>query len=128
MFIAPDYKEVNVTLASKVIDVMDAESDTGRNSLHRLDYETWLPFPPNLYQISPNISDYLIISMPICPSDIPNRNGIGFPLSELTKFQPPPISQMAYKAWKSAPVHYEHKNEIHEDAYGVILDSSLHKI
>lgn len=102
--------------------------DDRQPMLNSLDFTTWLPFAAKLYKISPNIEDYIIISVPICPSDLPNRNGIGFPLNELTKFQPPPVSRMSYKAWTGTPLHYDHKNEIHEDAYGVVLDTSLHKI
>lgn len=128
MFIDPkaSEREVNVVMASKSESVMDAEKD--KSLLQNLDYTTWLPFAAKTYKISADINDYVLAVFPICPSDIPNRNGIGFPLDELIKFQPPPISRMAYKAWTGCPVHYEHRNEIHEDAYGVILDTSLHKI
>jgi hypothetical protein len=37
----------------------------------------------------------------------------------------PPINRMAYKGWIACPVHYEHKNEIHRDAYGVVFDVYL---
>lgn len=119
-------KTANVVTASTSVSVVDAEKDP--RLLQGLDYTTWLPFAAKTYQISPNIDDYVLVVTPICPSDIPNRNGIGFPLAELTKFQPPPVSRMAYKAWAGCPVHYEHKNDVHEEAYGVILDASLHKI
>lgn len=109
----------------KSISVFDAEKD--RDELHGLDFVTWLPFAAKLYNISSNIEDYIIVNGPVCPSDIPNRNGIGFPLAELTKFQEPPVSRMAYKAWKGAPIHHEHKADIHEDAYGVIFDTTLTK-
>jgi hypothetical protein len=124
----PARKPNVIVAAEQSIDVKDAATDEGRAALNRLDYETWLPFAAKTYKISPNINDYLIVATPICPSDLPNRNGIGFPLNELTKFQPPPISRMAYKAWAGCPAHYEHRNQIHEDAYGVILDASLHKV
>jgi hypothetical protein len=128
MFFPPTKKVNVVTAAEQTTQTMDAESDAARSALQNLDYPTWLPFAAKTYKISPNIDDYVLAVFPICPSDTPNRNGIGFPLSELTRFQPPPISRMAYKAWTGCPVHYEHRNEIHEDAYGVILDTSLHKI
>lgn len=128
IFVPPgSNKPVNMTIASTALEpAVDAEDDP--RLLQNLDYATWLPFAAKTYDISPNIDDYVLVVTPICPSDIPNRNGIGFPLAELTKFQPPPISRMAYKAWTGCPVHYEHKNDIHTDAYGVILDASLHKV
>jgi hypothetical protein len=96
--------------------------------LSGLDCVTWLPYAAKLYHISPRIEDYILVVTPICPSDIPNRNGIGFPLNELTRFQEPPVARMAYKTWSGCPVHYEHANEDHTKAYGVILDTSLHKV
>lgn len=107
-------------------ETFEAEKDMG--AVSELDYKTWLPFAAELYKISPKIEDYIIVNTLICPSDIPNRNGIAFPAKELAKFQPPPTNRMAYKAWKGCPVHLEHDNEVHERAYGVILDASLHKV
>ncbi len=118
----------NVVVANTESKVIEPESQAEHEMIQRLDYETWLPFAAKVYEISPDINDYILVTTPICPADIPNRNGIGFPLAELTAFQPPPVSRQAYKAWTGTPVHYEHKNEIHKDAYGVILDSSFHKI
>lgn len=112
--------------AEQSVSVTDAEHD--KDALQGLDFVTWLPFAAKLYQISPNIESYILVNGPICPSDMPNRNGIGFPLEELTKFQAPPVSRMAYKAWTGTPLHYEHKADIHEDAYGVVFDTNLTKI
>jgi hypothetical protein len=108
------------------VSVTDAEHN--KEALLGLDFVTWLPFAAKLYNISPNIESYILVNGPICPSDMPNRNGIGFPLAELTKFQAPPVSRMAYKAWTGTPIHYEHKADVHEDAYGVVFDTNLTKI
>jgi hypothetical protein len=107
-------------------EILDGEKD--KDVLATLDYQTWLPFASKTYKISPNLEDYLIVKTIICPSEIPNRNGIAFPVSELVKFSPPPTNRMVYKAWTGCPVHEEHDNEVHEKAYGVIFDTSLHKI
>jgi hypothetical protein len=124
MFTAPsNARRANVVIASTSISVTDVAKDP--SVIQKLDYETWFPYAAKIYEISPNINDYIIIKTPICPSDIPNRNGIGFPLSELVKFQPPPVSRQTYKAWSGCPLHYEHRNEVHEDAYGVILDARM---
>lgn len=111
--------------SGRSIKVTDAEQD--KEALMGLDL-SWLSFAAKLYNISPNIESYVLVNTPLCPSDIPNRNGIAFPLSELTKFQAPPISRMAYKAWTGTPLHYEHKADVHEDAYGVVLDTNLTKV
>ena len=85
---------------------VDLEKD--RSLVTNLDFETWLPFAAKTYHISPRIEDYVVIPTPICPADLPNRNGIGFPLQELVRYQPPPISRQVYKAWAGTPVHLEH--------------------
>lgn len=108
------------------IETKDAEHD--QSLLHGLDFTTWLPFAAKTYHISPRIEDYILVTTVICPSEIPNRNGIAFPTSELVMFQPPPMNRMVYKAWTGCPVHLEHDNEVHERAYGVILDTSFHKV
>lgn len=126
-FTAPgEGRKPNVLTASRSVSVVDVARDP--SVVQKLDYETWLPYAAKVYEISPKIEDYILVTTPICPSDLPNRNGIGFPLTELVKFQPPPISRQTYKAWAGCPVHYEHKNEIHEDAYGVILDARMQPI
>ena len=121
--INPSNKKPNVLTASRSVATAEVSKDL--SVVQKLDYETWLPYAAKVYQISPNIQDYILVKTPICPSDIPNRNGIGFPLKELIKFQPPPIARQTFKAWAGQPVHYEHKNEIHEEAYGVILDARM---
>lgn len=89
---------------------------------------SWLPWAAKTYHISPNLEDYVFKNMPICPSDVPNRNGIGFPLQELLRYQPPPIARQVYRAWTGCPVHYEHDNEDCTKALGVIFDTSLRQI
>ncbi len=116
----------SVSNESTTIDVQDAEHD--KSLLNSLDYSTWLKFAAKTYKISPSIEDYILVTTLICPSDIPNRNGVAFPASELARFLPPPTNRQSYKAWAGCPVHLEHDNEDHEKAYGVILDTALHKV
>lgn len=123
--VIPDGK-VHTDFQNRAEQTTDAEKD--QSLVHTLDYATWLPFAAKSYHISPRIEDYILVTTPICPSDLPNRNGIGFPLEELIKFQPPPIARMAYKAWAGCPVHLEHDNEDCTKAHGIVLDASLHKI
>ncbi len=89
---------------------------------------SWLPFAAKTYNISPNLADYEVVNMPLCPSDLPNRNGISFPISELVRYQPPPIARQVYRAWAGSPVHEEHDNEDCTKAVGVIFDTSLRQI
>ena len=60
---------------------------------------SFLPFAAKNYHISPDINDYVIFTTVICPADIPNRNGIAFPLEELAKFTPTPSPHFVYKGW-----------------------------
>jgi hypothetical protein len=107
----------------------DTKPDTAeREFLSRLEFESWLPFAAKTYRISPHIEDYILKPMPICPSDFPNRNGIGFPLQELVAFQPPPMNRQVYQAWTGCPIHLEHDNEDWTKAYGVMFDTNLTKI
>lgn len=119
-------EKIQISAQSEMI--MAPESAEAVNALQALDFATWLPYAAKLYKISPDVRAYVLATIPICPSDIPNRNGIGFPLEELLKFQPPPVARQAYKAWTGCPMHYEHRNEVHEDAYGVIFDTALRPI
>lgn len=89
-----------------------------------MDFQTWLPFAAPHYQISPNVKDYLLIPVIIMPSDLPNRNAVGFPLRELVRFNPE-YGMQAYKTWKGQPTHLEHQNQDVTKAYGVIVDAFL---
>lgn len=120
---APVKPKANHHTLVKADVTVDLEKD--QSPLLDLDYRTWLPYSAKTYKISPHIEDYILVITPICPSDIPNRNGIGFPLNELVAFQPPPMNRQVYAAWKGCPVHLEHDNEVHERAYGVILDTKF---
>lgn len=117
-----------IVASERSVEIMRPESAEAEAALQQLDFATWLPYAAKLYNINPDIRAYVLATIPICPSDIPNRNGIGFPLAELLKFQPPPVARQAYKSWTGCPIHYEHRNEIHEDAYGVIFDTAMRPI
>jgi hypothetical protein len=93
-----------------------------------LDYAKWLPFAAKRYKISPRIEDYVVVNTPMIPSDIPNRNGVAFPLCELVKFREPPVNRIVYKAWVGCPTHEEHAADDYENALGIILDTSLKRI
>lgn len=112
--VADDAVSKDAPIADRTPQVAAAAVDT-----------SWLPFAAKTYKISPDLADYVIVNIPICPSDIPNRNGVAFPLAELIAYQPPPLARLTYKAWTGCPVHLEHDNEDHEKAIGVIFDTSL---
>lgn len=94
-----------------------------------LDYKTWFKFAARTYHISEELErDYIVVNTPICPSGLPNRNGIGFPLAELVSFQPAPVCRQSYKAWTGTPVHFNHDNGDYTKAHGVVLDTVLRPV
>jgi hypothetical protein len=109
---------------NKLVSNADQELST---DLTKLDL-SFLPFAAKAYKISSRIEDYVLKAMPLMPSDLPNRNGIGFPLDELIAFQPPPMNRQVYKAWQFCPVHEEHKNDNPEEALGLVFDVSLRQV
>jgi len=99
--------------------------DVASNS--SFDVQNWLPFISNKYYISPNMSDYMIIPVIICPTDIPNRKNVAFPFKSLIDFN---ISRAmpAYKTWKGMPVQIDHINMDVTKAAGVVLDTIIKPI
>lgn len=92
-----------------------------------MDFTSWLPFAAPHYHISASLKDYVLTPVIIMPSDLPNRNAVGFPLSQLIEFNPA-LGKVAYKTWKGKPTHYEHQNTDITKAYGVIVDTYLRKM
>lgn len=84
----------------------------------------WLPFAAEAYNISPNLHDYIMVPVAIMPTDIPNRNGVAFSYSELTKFNTD-VGALAYQTWKGMPTFREHQNNVKEDAKGVIFATAF---
>lgn len=100
----------------------------GGNQLHvPLDLKTWLPFAAKDYHISPDPKDHIVVPVIVMPSDLPNRNGVAFPLHQLAKWDPE-IGRIAYKTWKGMPTYSEHANNDYTQARGVIADSLLRKL
>lgn len=87
----------------------------------------WIPFAAEAYHTSKNPSDYFLVPTIIMPSDLPNRNGAAFPLSELTKFQPS-LGSIAYQGWKGKGVHVEHANTDPTKAIGVVADVTMRRL
>ncbi|QJT71284.1 hypothetical protein GR11A_00247 [Vibrio phage vB_VcorM_GR11A] len=91
-----------------------------------VDFASWLPFASKIYKTSPRVEDYILVPVIIMPSDLPNRNGVGFPLEELVRFDPEAGCQ-AYKTWKGKGTYYEHANQILHEAKGIIVDTYMRK-
>lgn len=102
------------------------ESDSTMQA-SELGFEKTLPFIAKELNISTNLDDYLVFTVPLLWSDLPNRNGVGFPLSELLRWVPGAGCQ-AYKTWVGKPMFIEHESDDHKTAIGVILDTSLTQV
>lgn len=122
-------KNKDVRIVNKTLVVKANYSDRAPNNTfqEKLDISTWLPFASKKYDISANISDYIFVPVFTIPTDLPNRNGVAFPLAALLEFNVE-AGMQAYKTFKGKPVHYEHKNDKPKEAYGVIADCSLRRL
>lgn len=118
-----EMKRGNIDTVKKDI-VVKANYDENTKLVQKLDITTWLPFAAKTYNISPDIRDYIFVPVFTIPSDLPNRNGVGFPLKSLIEFSPE-IHMQAYKGFKGCPTFYEHDNEDPLKAHGVIADAYL---
>lgn len=93
----------------------------------RLELSTWLPFCAPILNISPKVQDYVLVPVVTILSDLPNRNGVGFPLSELVCWNSEHGKQ-AYKTFTGKPVFVEHANTVLNQARGVIVDTVMRKM
>lgn len=90
-----------------------------------VDY-SWLSFAAKTFNISNNIDDYIIVPCITILSDMPNANGVSFPLKELVAWNISNACQ-GYKTFKGKPTFLEHASENIDDAKGIILDVLLKK-
>ena len=104
-----------------------AEAAENQFPEYHIGFEKWLPFASKELLISDNPKDYVLYPVPIMYSDLPNRNGVGFPLAELIKWNVKRGSQ-AYKAWTGMPMYEEHRSEDHRTAIGIVVDVALTQI
>lgn len=123
------YLDVHKAIKSKDIEITNKQiivknSNFNENAVSTIEFSTWLPHASIPYKISSNIDDYILVPVITIPTDLPNRNGVAFPLKELIKFDTEQ-GQPAYKTFRGKPVFYEHKNDNVELAYGVIADAFL---
>jgi hypothetical protein len=85
---------------------------------------SWLKSASSSYDISPNISDYVIVEVPCVVAKYPNRNQDAFGYKELISWRVP-MSRMAYQTFIGKPTHQDHQNQNPKDAKGVILDAMM---
>ena len=99
--------------------------DDIKNSL--MDAKSWLPYASESLNISPRIEDYIMVPVVIMPSDLPNRNGFGFPMEELTRWNTD-SGRIAYQTFTGKPTHEEHDNKDPGRAKGVNFSTAFRPI
>ena len=75
-----------------------------------------------LYNISPNIEDYVFPVPRAVGADYPNSNGDCFTHSELTRYSNKHRC-LVYQTFKNVPIHIEHKANNKKEARGFIPDA-----
>jgi hypothetical protein len=97
---------------------------SGGQTFQEIDY-SWLPLCADTYKISPNVQDYVFVSVPIITADVPNRNLQAFPFLEVSAWDVNQGSPV-YKTFVGKPTFTNHKNNtIPHLAKGVHFDSTL---
>ena len=86
-----------------------------------------LPFFAEKYNISPHMKDYVLVPTIILPSDLPNRNAVAFPLTQLACANLT-AGRVAYQTFTNKPCHVEHNNSDPSKAKGIVLDSFMKKM
>lgn len=92
-----------------------------------LEVQSWLPMASQVYNISPNIKDYVVVPVIIMPSDLPNRNSVSFPHETLIGFNPIQ-GRLNYKTWSGKPCYAEHNHFKMEEAKGIVFDTYMSKL
>lgn len=121
------YEANDLVKGGNIIHQKNSKPVSGKALGGVIDAAEWLPFASSVYNISPNIKDYVIVPVEIIRSDMINRNGIAFPAEELLRFLPD-MGMQTFKTWIGQPTHYEHDNQDIKKAKGVIISSALRKM
>lgn len=111
--------------ANNLVVTSNISEDLGQG--HVLDIHNTLPGASKHYNISADLNDYIIVPVFTIPSEIPNRNGVGFPLEELTDFSPED-GMYYYQTFKNKPTHFEHVNKDYTIAKGIIADCYMRRL
>lgn len=106
---------------------VQVRADMGDESFQSVNFAQWLPACSKAYQISADLMDYIFVPVITMPSDLPNRNGVGFPLKELMAFSIDE-GRLGYETFKGKRVHIEHKNDVPTEAIGAIVDVAMRKM
>jgi hypothetical protein len=100
-----------------------AQGGDERQDARRVD-ASWLPAAAKTYNVSPKLSDYLLVDVPIVTVPLPNKNMQAFSKEEILTFDPL-LGCQIYKSFRGAAAHFEHDNRDPLKARGVVFDSVL---
>jgi hypothetical protein len=89
-----------------------------------IDANFWLPLAAKQYNISPKLSDYILMPVPTMISSIPNTNGDSVSKEELLSFSTS-LGMPAFKTYKGKGVYLEHNHNNPLQSKGIILDVYL---
>jgi hypothetical protein len=86
----------------------------------------WLPFFAELYNVSSNLKDYILIPVVAMPSDLPNKNLQGFPYEELVR-PDPDSGLLGFESWRRKSCFQDHQNDPSKGhkSKGVIFSTSM---
>ena len=87
----------------------------------------WLHSAAAAYNVSPSIKDYLMVPVILFYADIPNKNGFGFSLGNLTSWSSE-HGTPRYQTWRGKPVFVDHANTDVKQARGLVLDTFIKKV
>ncbi len=104
--------------------VANAGNPQTPSSFQTLQFADWLPAAAPALNISRNAQDYVLVPVIAMPSDLPNRNGVAFPLQALKEWSTDQ-GMLAYQTFRGKPVHVEHDNQDPTKAVGVIVDTAM---
>jgi hypothetical protein len=90
-------------------------------------FEAKLPWFSQKFCLSADLKDYFFRATPILISDLPNRNGVGFPVQSLVEWNED-LHCQAYEGWKYCPMFEEHRSDDPKTALGVVADVTLRKL
>ncbi len=105
----------------KVDDVVQKLSG---DSSHSIEANVWLPYAAQVYNLSRDMRDYVLVPVPVMNTELPNTNGDSVTLKEMLRFDPE-VGMQSYKTFRGKPCHLEHDNRDWTKAKGVILDVFL---
>lgn len=122
MDVHKEARSKNVVITANTLEVRHAAE--GLAGFQSMDFASWLPFCAKEYHISSDVQDYVLVPVIAMPTELPNRNGVGFPLKELAKWNTD-HGCIAYETWRGKPAYIEHDNQDPTKAIGVIIDTAL---